>query len=70
VYVKISYAFCRILDWAKDDNEFRSYAVSTNSYPYDRHQNVQSTRKGLDLIEEFDKGMKVIESWKVGDEAE
>jgi hypothetical protein len=24
----------------------------------------------LDLLEEFDKGMKVIESWKVGDEAE
>jgi hypothetical protein len=28
------------------------------------------TKNGLDLLEEFDKGMKVIESWKVGDEAE
>jgi hypothetical protein len=24
----------------------------------------------LDLLEEFDKGMNVIESWKIGDEAE
>jgi len=30
----------------------------------------RKTNNGLDLLEEFDKGMKVIESWKVGDEAE
>lgn len=73
-YVKISYAYCRILDWAKDDRQIRSYVASANSYySYDSHRRVQApqvTKNGLDLLEEFDKGMKVIESWKVGDEAE
>lgn len=47
--------------------------MSTNSYQYNPHQRAQATQKtknGLDLLEEFDKGMKVIEAWKVGDEAE
>ena len=68
-----SYAYCRILYWAKDDKSFRSYVASTDSYGYNSHQRVQAaqkTKNGLDLLEEFDKGMKVIESWKVGDEAE
>ena len=69
--VKISYAYCRILDWAKDDKKFRSYVVPTNPYhPYQGVQAAQKSRGGLDLLDEFDKGMKVIESWKVGDEAE
>ena len=72
-YVKISYAYCRILDWAKNDKSFRSYVASTISYRHNSYQKVQAaqgTKNGLDLLEEFDKGMKVIESWKVGDEAE
>lgn len=71
-YVKFSYAYYRILDWAKTDKSFRSY-VSTKPYEYNSYQKdqvAQKTRKGVDLLEEFDKGMKVIESWKVGDEAE
>ena len=44
--------------------------MSTNAYPYPKVQAAQKTGKGVDLLEEFDKGMKVIESWKLGDEAE
>ena len=62
----------RILDWHQDDSQIRSYVAPTN--PYLSHQGVQATQKtngkGFDLLEEFDKGMKVIESWNVGDEAE
>ena len=53
--LKISYSYCRIL---------------TDSYPKRSVQAAQETKNGVDLLEEFDKGMKVIESWKVGDEAD
>jgi tRNA (Thr-GGU) A37 N-methylase len=72
-YVKISYVYCRILDWYKDDSQIRSYVASSRSDEYNPRQKVQAaqkTKNGVDLLEEFDKGMKVIESWKVGDEAE
>ncbi|KAF8807941.1 hypothetical protein BYT27DRAFT_7242326 [Phlegmacium glaucopus] len=63
----------QILDWCKDDKQIRSYFTPTKPYTSYPQQGVQAARKtsnGLDLLEEFDKGMKVIESWKVGDEAE
>jgi len=56
------------VDWSKTAPHIRAYTAT--GYPYQPYtpQNQPVAKKsqgGLDLLEEFDKGIKVIESWGV-----
>ncbi|KDR85653.1 hypothetical protein GALMADRAFT_218749 [Galerina marginata CBS 339.88] len=65
----------QIMEWSKKDPAVRAYTSTSYQEDY-YHQGIQhpSTKKtaaktGIDLLERFDKGIKVIESWNLtGDE--
>ncbi|KAJ3510746.1 hypothetical protein NLJ89_g4497 [Agrocybe chaxingu] len=71
----------QIVEWSKSAPQIRAYsAASTQAYciqpfssgpiaNYGQGHN-QKPSKGLDLLEEYDKGIKIIDTWKTGDEAE
>jgi hypothetical protein len=62
----------RIVEWSAAEPGIRSYSTSAqynpNNNPYNSAPQPQKGSQGADLIEEFDKGIRVIESWEIGND--
>lgn len=59
----------QIVEWSAIEPGIRSYSSTAQYYSYS-HNAAQPKKgsSGVDLIEEFDKGMRVIESWNIGND--
>jgi len=62
----------RIVEWSATEPGIRSYSTSAQCnpyiYPHNAAPHPQNGSKGADLMEEFDKGIRIIESWEIGND--